>query len=76
MQTFTLQGIRLYQYVSGIVWKYRPPILLYVGCRFHPTCSEYCYNAILKYGVARGGLKGLWRIIRCNPFFSGGIDHP
>lgn len=43
-------------------------------CRFHPTCSEYGKTAITKYGVLRGGGKALWRIIRCNPFNTGGYD--
>jgi len=37
-------------------------------CRYTPTCSEYTYQAIEKYGVLKGGLMGLKRIIRCNPF--------
>lgn len=43
-------------------------------CRFNPTCSEYAYQAISKYGVLRGGIKALWRIMRCNPFSKGGND--
>jgi hypothetical protein len=43
-------------------------------CRFHPTCSEYGYQAIEKYGVVRGGLKAIWRIMRCNPWNPGGND--
>ena len=36
-------------------------------CRFVPTCSEYTYEAIRKYGFIGGGFRGLWRILRCNP---------
>ena len=43
-------------------------------CRFRPTCSEYAIAAIAKYGLAKGGLKSLWRILRCNPFNKGGYD--
>jgi hypothetical protein len=43
-------------------------------CRFRPTCSEYAIEALAKYGLVRGGLKALWRVIRCNPFNSGGWD--
>jgi hypothetical protein len=43
-------------------------------CRYYPTCSEYGYQAIRKYGVLRGSLKALGRILRCNPFSSGGHD--
>ncbi len=44
------------------------------GCRFFPTCSEYGYKAIEKYGVIIGTRKALKRIIRCHPFSKGGYD--
>jgi putative membrane protein insertion efficiency factor len=44
------------------------------SCRFYPTCSEYTYQAIEKYGLLRGGWLGLNRIGRCNPFNPGGYD--
>jgi putative membrane protein insertion efficiency factor len=43
-------------------------------CRFHPSCSEYACLAIEKYGIVKGTLKSAWRILRCNPFSSGGHD--
>ena len=43
-------------------------------CRFHPTCSNYAIRAIEKYGFLRGGVKAIWRVLRCNPFNSGGFD--
>ncbi len=46
----------------------------YGYCRFQPTCSEYTYQAIEKYGIIKGGLMGSWRILRCNPFSKGGED--
>ena len=45
-----------------------------INCKFYPTCSEYTKQAIEKYGAGRGLLKGLWRILRCNPFSKGGYD--
>ena len=45
-------------------------------CRFQPTCSHYMIGAVEKYGAIRGTLKGLWRILRCNPFCRGGYDPP
>jgi uncharacterized protein len=44
------------------------------SCRFHPTCSEYGYEAIQKHGVIKGGGLAVWRILRCNPFCKGGYD--
>ena len=48
--------------------------LLGNNCKFEPTCSEYTKQAIEKYGVIRGLLKGTLRILRCNPFSKGGYD--
>lgn len=44
------------------------------SCRFHPSCSEYGYQAIEKYGIIRGGAMTVWRVLRCNPFGKGGYD--
>lgn len=43
-------------------------------CKYHPTCSEYTKQAVGRYGAVRGLLKGVWRIMRCNPYSSGGFD--
>ena len=43
-------------------------------CRFIPTCSQYAYEAVSKYGALRGGLLSLKRILRCHPFSRGGYD--
>lgn len=46
-------------------------------CPFEPSCSEYMVIAVQKYGACRGGMKGLARIFRCNPFYKGShIDWP
>ena len=45
-------------------------------CRFQPTCSHYMIGAVNKHGAWRGLLKGIWRILRCNPFCQGGYDPP
>ena len=44
------------------------------SCRFTPTCSQYTYTAIERFGVVKGILMGMWRILRCNPFSKGGYD--
>jgi putative membrane protein insertion efficiency factor len=43
-------------------------------CRFYPSCSHYGYQAIYKYGVIKGTLMAVWRVLRCNPFNPGGFD--
>ncbi len=44
-------------------------------CRYHPSCSQYAYEAIAKYGLFKGTLLGGWRILRCNPYSKGGFDY-
>lgn len=44
------------------------------SCRFYPTCSQYAIDAISKYGVLKGSIMSIWRIVRCNPFNPGGYD--
>ena len=66
MKKFALALIRWYKRnISPL----QPP-----SCRFIPTCSEYTYQAIERFGVLRGCLLGVGRILRCNPFFKGGFD--
>ncbi len=66
MQRFTQGLIRLYQRTLSE--------LLPSTCRFTPSCSEYTYVAIGRYGVVRGGWIGLRRLARCHPFHPGGHD--
>lgn len=43
-------------------------------CKYYPTCSEYTRQAVDKYGIIRGSLLGIIRILKCNPFSKGGVD--
>jgi putative membrane protein insertion efficiency factor len=64
---FLLLFIRLYQVTIS-------KALPADTCRFYPSCSHYGYQAIYKYGVVKGSILAIWRILRCNPFNPGGID--
>lgn len=43
-------------------------------CRFVPTCSDYTYQAIEKYGAGKGIWLGVKRLSKCHPLHPGGID--
>ena len=43
-------------------------------CRFTPTCSQYCIEAVMEWGILIGITLTLWRLLRCNPFGKGGYD--
>ena len=60
----------------GIVKLYRMTLskILPPRCRFTPSCSEYAIIAIGRFGTVKGGYLALKRIVRCNPFSSGGHD--
>ena len=66
MRVLVLKIIKVYQ-------KYVSP-MLGPSCRFHPTCSEYAFQAIETYGVLRGGLLAVKRILKCNPWGGSGAD--
>ncbi len=60
--------IKLYQ-------KYLSPLKGAPCCRFYPTCSQYAVEAFTKRGFFVGFGLTAWRILRCNPFCRGGVDH-
>lgn len=57
--------IRAYQRISRLLPR---------RCRFEPTCSEYAAQAIGRFGILRGSVLAVWRLLRCNPFNHGGFD--
>jgi putative membrane protein insertion efficiency factor len=67
--------IRLYQKTFSLDHGLLGKILGERWCRFYPSCSEYSYLAIDRFGIARGVWLSLKRIIRCHPWNQGGIDH-
>ncbi|OGJ50622.1 membrane protein insertion efficiency factor YidD [Candidatus Peregrinibacteria bacterium RIFOXYC2_FULL_33_13] len=68
--------IRLYQKTispdHGVIKRLFP----FGYCKYSPSCSQYTYLSIEKYGFMKGILKGTYRILRCNPWSKGGIDKP
>ncbi len=43
-------------------------------CKYEPTCSRYAVLAIREYGIIRGLVLAVWRLLRCNPWSLGGYD--
>jgi hypothetical protein len=74
MKWLALKLIRVYQKTlsldHGPLKKFYPEGY----CRFKPTCSEYGYQAIDKYGFFKGSYLALKRIMRCTPWAKGGQD--
>ena len=69
MKKFFIYLIELYQkYISKFLESKN------IRCKFYPTCSEYTKQAIEKYGIIRGCMLGIVRILKCNPFSKGGYD--
>lgn len=68
MKTVFLSLIRFYQ-------RHISPHTL-AHCRFVPSCSEYAYEAITKYGAVKGGFLACKRLLRCNPFYKGDLYDP
>jgi putative membrane protein insertion efficiency factor len=66
MKALALWLLRFYQ--NAISPRFPP------SCRFTPTCSQYTYEAIERYGLLRGGWLGIKRLARCHPFNPGGYD--
>ncbi|MEK7645965.1 MAG: membrane protein insertion efficiency factor YidD [Patescibacteria group bacterium] len=68
--------IRFYRRITVWFRLAQVPGPTYTPCRFYPPCSEYAELAVRKYGTGKGSWKAIGRIIRCNPFASGGVDYP
>ena len=58
-------------------WRYTFGVLTPAGtCKYYPSCSQYAIDAIRKDGLVKGSAKAGWRLLRCNPWSDGGVDHP
>jgi hypothetical protein len=64
---------RLLLFLLSLYKRWLSP-MLGTRCRFHPSCSDYARVAIARFGPLRGGVLGMWRILRCQPLCEGGID--
>jgi len=74
MKKFLLSMIKLYQKTLSCDTGWLSYIYSERACRFYPTCSQYTYEAIEKFGIAKGCWLGLKRVLRCHPWNKGGFD--
>ena len=61
----------------GLYKKHISPVFTLLfghSCRFTPTCSEYASEAVRKYGIVKGGVMAIKRVVKCNPFGKMGYD--
>jgi uncharacterized protein len=61
--------ISILKFYKAVISPWLPP-----SCRFVPTCSEYAREAIERHGALRGSGMAVWRLLRCQPFCTGGYD--
>ena len=66
--------LRLIIFLIKFYQKILSPLKKVPSCRFYPSCSEYALQALVKYGVLRGSLLAVKRILKCHPFHPGGYD--
>jgi len=64
--------------LTGLIRGYQRHVSRHFGqrCKYYPTCSNYAIQAIEGQGAVRGSAMAIWRLLRCNPFSGGGVDHP
>jgi putative membrane protein insertion efficiency factor len=56
------------------IYRYSISPLMPARCRYTPTCSQYTVEAVLKYGIFKGGWMSIKRIVSCNPWGGHGYD--
>jgi putative membrane protein insertion efficiency factor len=61
----------------GLVMVYRWTVSPLLGnrCKYHPSCSQYALDALREFGFFKGSVLAGWRLLRCNPWSHGGVDH-
>jgi hypothetical protein len=75
IKKYILILITVYKRTEGVRTEIRKNLHLAPShCIYIPTCSEYAYEAIEKYGILKGGSIAVRRLLRCNPTKKGGYD--
>ncbi len=58
--------------IRGYQWLVSP--VLGERCKYYPSCSAYALQAVQRFGILRGLVLAVWRLLRCNPWSDGGFD--
>jgi putative membrane protein insertion efficiency factor len=73
--------VRYIRYAGvAAVWAYRFTLAPLLGagenqCKYHPSCSQYAIDAFKEFGLFKGTVLAVWRLLRCNPWSRGGVDY-
>ena len=69
-------GRLLVAILVGIIRAYQIGLSPRLGqvCRYYPSCSHYGLEAIKVHGAGKGSLLAAWRILRCHPWATGGVE--
>lgn len=64
--------------ILGIISLYQYWISPVLGshCRFYPSCSQYANIVLYRFGIVKGGILFIRRLIKCHPWHEGGVDFP
>lgn len=69
LKLITYPFVLLVRFYQIAISPLKPPT-----CRFTPTCSSYAFEALKRYGLFKGGMLAIRRIMRCHPWGGSGYD--
>ena len=69
LKLITYPFVLLVRFYQIAISPLKPPT-----CRFTPTCSSYALEAFKRYGLFKGGMLAIRRIMRCHPWGGSGYD--
>lgn len=74
LKSIILKMIKIYQKLFSLDHAFWARPYRFRACIHYPSCSQYTYEAIDRFGVFKGLRLGLVRVLKCNIFFNGGVD--
>jgi len=74
LKSVILKVIKIYQKIFSLDHAFWAQPHKFRACIHYPSCSQYTYEAVDRFGVFKGLRLGLVRVLKCNIFFNGGVD--